>query len=114
VIVNLLSTGLPSAIPEQAIEGKRVWQRHNCVSCHTLLGNGGYVGDDLTHVTTTIKPSALIEYLVNPPVMRPNKYKRHPSLAREDAHALVQYFNFVNKIPTLGWPPQSKKAGSGS
>lgn len=114
VVVNLLSAKLPSSIPEQAAAGKRVWQRHNCVSCHTLFGNGGYIADDLTHITTKKNPSELVEYLVNPPVMRPNKYKHHPALAEEDAINLVQYFEFVNKIPTLGWPPRLEKEGYGS
>lgn len=114
VFVNLLSAKLPTAIPEQAVAGKRVWQRHNCVSCHTLFGNGGYVGDDMTHVVTKMKPPELVEYLVNPPVMRPNKYKRHPALSEADAKDLVQYLEFVNNIPTLGWPPKSERAGSGS
>ncbi|WP_434511083.1 c-type cytochrome [Desulfitobacterium sp. AusDCA] len=114
VAVNLLSARLPSAIPEQALAGKQVWQTHNCISCHTLFGNGGYIGDDLTRITTKKKPSELIEYLVNPPVMRPNEYKHHPALPEEDAINLVQYFEFVNKIPTLGWPPKPQKTGGDS
>lgn len=114
VAVNLLSARLPSPIPEQAAAGKRVWQKHNCVSCHTLFGNGGYIADDLTHITTNKNPSELVEYLVQPPVMRPNKYKHHPALAEEDARNLVQYLEFVNSIPTLGWPPKPEKTGSGS
>ena len=110
-IINFLSAKLPNNLSSQAEAGKRVWQRHNCVSCHTLFGNGGYVGDDLTHITTKKNPAELIEYLVDPPVMRPNNYKRHPALASEDAKVLVQYLDFLSGIPTLGWPPQSRKAG---
>jgi hypothetical protein len=85
VVINLISTRLPTPIPEQALEGKRVWQRHNCVSCHTLFGNGGYKADDLTHIVAKHNPSQLVEYLVQPPVMRPNTYTRHPALDAEEA-----------------------------
>ncbi len=114
MVVNLKSNTLPSPIPELAVEGKHVWQKYNCISCHTLFGDGGYVADDLTHIVAKKNPSVLVEYLVQPPVMRPNKYKHHPALTEEDASNLVQYLKFLNTIPTLGWPPQPEKAGSGS
>lgn len=31
-----------------AVEGKRVFQSYNCMGCHTIVGNGGYFGPDLT------------------------------------------------------------------
>ena len=110
VAITLISARLPSPIPEQAAAGKLVWQRHNCVSCHTLFGNGGYAADDLTHITVKETPSYLINYLVHPPVMRPNKYTHHPALDELDAENLVNYLEFVHTIPTLGWPPQSENA----
>lgn len=102
----LMSAKLPSALPEQAAAGKRVWQKHNCVSCHTLFGNGGYIADDLTHITTRKDPALLVDYLVRPPVMRPNKLKRHPALTEEEAGKVVQYLEAVRTIPTLAWPPR--------
>ena len=33
-------------------EGRLVWQRYNCQSCHQLYGLGGYLGPDLTKVMT--------------------------------------------------------------
>lgn len=110
IAICLISARLPSPLPEQAVAGKLVWQRNNCVSCHTLFGNGGYTAEDLTHVTTKETPSYLINYLVEPPVMRPNKLTHHPALAEVDAVNLVNYLEFVQTIPTLGWPPQREKA----
>jgi len=114
VAITLISARLPSPMPESAVAGKFVWQRHNCVSCHTLFGHGGYEADDLTHITTKETSSYLINYLVQPPVMRPHKYTRHPALDEADATNLVQYLEFVNTIPTLGWPPQQKNAEEAS
>lgn len=111
VAVTLVSSRLPAPLPEQAAAGKKVWQRHQCVSCHTLFGDGGYSADDLTHITAQENPAQLIEYLVEPPVMRPNKYTHHPALDKVDAQNLVQYLEFVHTIPTLGWPPQRERAG---
>lgn len=33
-----------------AAEGRLVWQKYNCQSCHQLYGLGGYLGPDLTNV----------------------------------------------------------------
>jgi len=108
VAITLISARLPTPMPESAVAGKVVWQRHNCVSCHTLFGHGGYEGDDLTHITDQKNSSYLINYLVEPPVMRPNRYTRHPALDQADADNLVQYLEFLHTIPTLGWPPQQE------
>jgi nitric oxide reductase subunit C len=35
---------------ELAVQGKGLWQQHNCSSCHQLYGLGGYLGPDLTNV----------------------------------------------------------------
>lgn len=35
---------------EMAAEGRLVWQKYNCQSCHQLYGLGGYLGPDLTNV----------------------------------------------------------------
>ena len=34
------------------IEGKMLWQKHNCTACHQLYGLGGYIGPDLTHIAS--------------------------------------------------------------
>ena len=34
----------------EATEGKMLYQKHNCQSCHQLYGLGGYLGPDLTNV----------------------------------------------------------------
>nr|WP_088227017.1 c-type cytochrome [Desulfosporosinus sp. FKB] len=112
--IILISSRLPSPMPEQAVEGKLVWQKHNCISCHTLFGNGGYVGEDLTNITRKETPSQIVNYLIKPPVVPPNKYTHHPGLAIKDAQNLVHYLEFISTIPTLGWPPQKEKAGKES
>lgn len=34
---------------DKAAEGRLVWQKYNCQSCHQLYGLGGYLGPDLTN-----------------------------------------------------------------
>ncbi|MFA7273969.1 MAG: cytochrome c [Crocinitomicaceae bacterium] len=36
-------------------EGRLVWQKYNCQSCHQFYGLGGYLGPDLTNVYSKLK-----------------------------------------------------------
>lgn len=46
-----------------AIDGKRVFQAYNCMGCHTLVGNGAYLGPDLTNVYADTGPAYLAAFL---------------------------------------------------
>ncbi|HEX3015821.1 MAG TPA: cytochrome c [Desulfobacteria bacterium] len=109
VILNWLAVKPYGRISDAATAGKMVWQAHNCISCHTLLGNGGYRGGDLSHVIIKGR-AAVVGYLINPPVMLPNRIRRHPAVQEEEAERLADYLTFIDTIPTLGWPPE-KSAG---
>lgn len=43
------------ASPDLIAEGKLVWQKYNCQSCHQFYGLGGYLGPDLTNVLSKWK-----------------------------------------------------------
>ena len=46
-----------------AVDGKRVFQAYNCMGCHTLLGNGAYLGPDLTNIYEHAGPAWLEAFL---------------------------------------------------
>lgn len=110
---NKISWSLPQRMDGEAALGKKVWQKYNCVSCHTLFGNGGYVGEDLTHITKQKDPAELMEFFRNPPILPPNRKKKHPGLTDEESQNLIQYFEYLSHIPTLGWPPEPKPREGG-
>ena len=37
-------------LTEQVVHGKHLWERNNCMGCHTLLGEGAYYAPELTKV----------------------------------------------------------------
>jgi nitric oxide reductase subunit C len=37
-------------LTKEATQGKMVWQKYNCQSCHQIYGLGGYLGPDLTNL----------------------------------------------------------------
>jgi len=40
---------------KKALEGRLVWQKYNCHTCHQLYNLGGYLGPDLTNVYSKYK-----------------------------------------------------------
>ncbi len=44
-------------------EGKRVFQAYNCMGCHTIVGNGAYLGPDLTEQYAHAGPAWLAAFL---------------------------------------------------
>lgn len=46
-----------------ADQGKRVFQAYNCMGCHTIVGNGAYLGPDLTKEYAKVGPAWLEAFL---------------------------------------------------
>ncbi len=46
-----------------ADQGKRVFQAYNCMGCHTMVGNGAYLGPDLTREYALAGPAWLAAFL---------------------------------------------------
>ncbi|MEO5812698.1 MAG: c-type cytochrome [Rhodanobacter sp.] len=46
-----------------ADQGKRVFQAYNCMGCHTMVGNGAYLGPDLTEEYMHAGPAWLAAFL---------------------------------------------------
>jgi mono/diheme cytochrome c family protein len=47
----------------KADDGKRVFQAYNCMGCHTMVGNGAYLGPDLTQEYRHTGPAWLAAFL---------------------------------------------------
>jgi mono/diheme cytochrome c family protein len=47
----------------KATDGKRIFQAYNCMGCHTMVGNGAYLGPDLTEEYKHAGPAWLAAFL---------------------------------------------------
>ncbi|MEC5293655.1 c-type cytochrome [Aurantimonas sp. C2-6-R+9] len=59
---QVVPTGVEYA-GHDAVEGKRVFQAYNCMGCHTIVGNGAYLGPDLTKLYGDVGPAWLEAFL---------------------------------------------------
>ena len=49
-VVEVSTAGMP--LSEEVILGKHVWERHSCINCHTIHGEGAYFAPEVGNVMT--------------------------------------------------------------
>jgi nitric oxide reductase subunit C len=91
-------------IDEHVVRGKEIWEKNNCMGCHTVLGEGGYYAPELTKVIDR-KGAAMIKAILMSPVpWQPNGRKMVAyGMSNEDADAMVAYFEWIGKIDLNGF-----------
>ncbi|WP_290859178.1 cytochrome c [Flavobacterium sp.] len=82
---------------KQAAAGKDVWQKNNCHTCHQLYGLGGYLGPDLTNVTS--KPGYSEVFLK---AIISNGISRMPAfdLTNQEMEDLLVFLQEINETGT--------------
>ena len=68
----------------QAIAGKHLWDRHNCMGCHTILGEGAYYAPELTKVYERRGPE-FIEAMLTDPCEAMNSYPGQRRMVKYDS-----------------------------
>ena len=53
-------------ITEEVARGKELWERSNCMGCHTLFGEGAYYAPELTRVVERRGEAQPLRHLVHP------------------------------------------------
>src|SRR5687767_3898309 len=53
-------------------EGKKVYLKNACATCHVIGDKGGKIGPDLSHVGKDEKPADLVIYIREPKKKNPN------------------------------------------
>lgn len=110
--------------------GKLTVQAKNCMSCHTLLGNGGYFAPDLTKAWldpawseqgpymamtgTQTREEAMAKFLMKPSTY-PTHARRMPELGitEDEAKAVVAFLKHMASIDTNGFPRNFAKINGG-
>jgi len=53
-------------------DGKKVYMKNACATCHLVGDKGGKIGPDLSHVGTKVKPADLAIFIRDPKKKTPN------------------------------------------
>jgi len=113
------STSTNEAGLTPAVEhGKRVWEKHACINCHTILGEGAYFAPEVGNVFLRFggdkdpqgARDAIKGWILSQPSGTPGR-RQMPNfhLTEQELDDLVAFLEWVSTIKTNNWPPN--KAG---
>jgi nitric oxide reductase subunit C len=91
-------------ITEQVVRGKDLWEKNNCMGCHTLLGEGAYYAPELTKVIDRRGEGYVKAVLMSPVPWAPNGRKMVAyGMTAEEAQDMIAFFNWIGKIDLNGF-----------
>lgn len=92
---------------EQVVRGKHLWDRSNCMGCHTILGEGGYYAPELTRVVERRGKEWIAVFIKDPEAMFPGE-RRMVKYGFDDAQIadLIAFLEWIQGIETNGFPPK--------
>lgn len=99
---------------EAVAAGKHVWERHTCINCHTLLGEGAYYAPELANVMTrwgvADDPEIAFDVLKGWMEAQPSQIdgrRQMPqfNLTDQQLRDLAAFLLFVDEIDAQDWPP---------
>lgn len=91
----------------EAIRGKHLFERNNCMGCHTILGEGAYYAPELTKVFERRGPVFIHSILKDPEALYPGQRKMtNYHLSDEQISDLTAFFQWIGQIDLNGFPPK--------
>ncbi len=80
----------------EAGNGKLVWQKYNCQGCHQMYGLGGYLGPDLTNVSSKWQNDTILEAVIR------SGNERMPSYHGMDRKNMKALLVFLREMDASG------------
>lgn len=101
-------------LTESVAAGKHLWEKHACINCHTILGEGAYFAPELGNVMTrwgvADDPEAAFETLkawmdAMPTGIEGRRQMPNFNLTDEEYRALADFLLWSDTIRAQDWPP---------
>jgi nitric oxide reductase subunit C len=101
-------------LTDSVVLGKHVWEKHACINCHSLLGEGAYfapeVGNVMIRWGVNDDPELAYETLrgwmeAMPTGIEGRRQMPAFDLTEEEFRALSDFLLWTSTIDTQGWPP---------
>lgn len=87
------------------IRGKHLFDKNNCMGCHTIMGEGAYYAPELTKVYERRGPEWIKLFLKDPQAMYPGERKMTQyNFKPEEMDDLVAFFKWIGEMDLNGFP----------
>lgn len=96
------------AITEKVAMGKALWEKNNCIGCHTLLGEGAYFAPELGNAYKRLGGKAgIIGFIKSRPKDGIPGRRSMPqfNFSDEQLDAIAEFLKYASGIDTANWPP---------
>ena len=108
---------------DSVVRGHHIWNKNNCMGCHTLMGEGAYYAPELTKVMDRRSKEWIAEFLKDPERMYPGRRKMvkydffDPEIvgaeeAAKNVDDIVAFFTWVGEIDLNGFPAEPDMAAA--
>jgi nitric oxide reductase subunit C len=86
--------------------GKMVWERNDCIGCHTILGEGAYFAPELGNVYKRRGGDFIKAWIQAMPTHTKGRRQMPQfNLTSEELNNLVEFLKWTSEINTEKWPP---------
>ena len=96
------------AITEQVAMGKALWEKNDCIGCHTLLGEGAYFAPELGNVYKRFGSTDAIKAFIKgrPKDGIPGRRSMPQfNFSDEELDAIAAFLKYASEINNANWPP---------
>jgi nitric oxide reductase subunit C len=91
----------------EVVRGKGIWDKSNCMGCHTILGEGGYYAPELTKVVQRRGKEWIAIFLADPQAMFPGERKMvNYHFDDGQTRDVIAFLDWIGGIDTNGFPPK--------
>jgi nitric oxide reductase subunit C len=98
---------------DSVVRGKHIWDRENCMGCHTILGEGAYYAPELTKVVDRRGSQWIAVFLRDPEAMFPGQRRMvQYDFSEQEIEDVIAFLDWIGKIDTNGFPPEPDLAAS--
>jgi nitric oxide reductase subunit C len=92
-------------ITEEVKAGKIIWEKNNCMGCHTLFGEGAYYAPELTKVIERRGKPWLRLFLKDPEKMFPGERKMvNYNFDEEEITNIIAFLEWCGEVDLNGFP----------
>jgi nitric oxide reductase subunit C len=101
-------------LTDSVIRGKHVWEKHACIDCHTIMGEGAYFAPELSNVWDRFGGKEDSEgardglkgwFAAMPTGIEGRRQMPQFNLSDQEMDDLIDFLKWTSEIDDQDWPP---------